>query len=181
MIIPLPGGAFPGQLGCSSAGQSTGHQCVTAQNAGQLCPLSLIEEAGFQCSEQTISGKIWHPLLWKTPKRSSNVQIRIKWPDLSFKERAQFIPWTIFLYILQRSDIKHFRGTQRQHTLAVNESHQGSHYLKTKEAALSPRIVRNYSTHIVNMDKFSKAWFIKYIHWQVISSTQALPKTWKQI
>lgn len=78
MLISIPGGASPGQWEYLSAGQSTGYQCVTALNVGQLCPLSLIEEADFQCSEQMISGKIWHPLLWKTPKRSSNIQTRIK-------------------------------------------------------------------------------------------------------
>lgn len=69
MVISIPGEAFPVQLGYLSAGLSTDYQCVTALNAGQLCPLSLIEEVDFQCSEQTILGKIWHPPLWKTPKK----------------------------------------------------------------------------------------------------------------
>lgn len=78
MIISVPGEAFPVRLEYLSAGHSTGHQCGTAQNARQLCPLSLIEEADFQCSEQTILVWTWHPPLWKTPRRSTNSQIRIK-------------------------------------------------------------------------------------------------------
>lgn len=49
MIIFIPDGAFPVQLEYLSAGQSIGYQCVTALNVGQLCLLSLIEEADFQC------------------------------------------------------------------------------------------------------------------------------------
>lgn len=77
-MISLPGGAFPVHWEYLSADQSTGYQCVTALSVGKPCPPSLIEEADFQCSERMISGKISHPLPWKTPKSSSNVQIRIK-------------------------------------------------------------------------------------------------------
>lgn len=91
---------------------------MTARNAGRLCPLSLTEEADFQCSEQTTSGTIWHLLLWKTPESGSKIQVRIKQPD----QRLTYA--TLRGVMFNPAEKK-----QKQPTPALNESQQGGYCL----------------------------------------------------